>query len=142
MKFPEETVLEHFMSLPNHEKSTLQDFLARNFDREGTELEEVDPEDLETGNRFDEDVSLEEDEAEIVIDGEAELEEEFGDLIEKDDDLADLEEEDEHFNEERLDDDFVDVKRDPESFNGWDESTINVERSQRKKEELDDRFAL
>ena len=45
MKFPEETVLEHFMSLPNHEKSTLQDFLARNFDREGTELEEVVPED-------------------------------------------------------------------------------------------------
>ena len=45
MKFPEETVLEHFMSLPNHEKSTLQDFLARNFDREGTELEEVVPDD-------------------------------------------------------------------------------------------------
>ena len=45
MKFPEETVLEHFMSLPNHEKSTLQDFLARNFDQEGTELEEVVPED-------------------------------------------------------------------------------------------------
>ena len=114
-----------------------EDVGMANLEAEEETEEEVDPEDLETGNRFDEDVSLEEDEAEIVIDGEAELEEEFGDLIEKDDDLADLEEEDEHFNEERLDDDFVDVKRDPESFNGWDESTIDVERSQRKKEELE-----
>jgi len=45
MKFAEETVLEHFMNLPDHEKSTLEDFLAKNFDREGTELETVDPED-------------------------------------------------------------------------------------------------
>ena len=45
MKFPEETVLEHFMNLPDHKKSTLQEFLAKNFDPEGTELETVDPED-------------------------------------------------------------------------------------------------
>ena len=45
MKFAEETVLEHFMNLPDYEKSTLEDFLAENFDREGTELETVDPED-------------------------------------------------------------------------------------------------
>ena len=45
MKFAEETVLEHFMNLPDHKKSTLEDFLAENFDPEGTELESVDPED-------------------------------------------------------------------------------------------------
>ena len=45
MKFAEETVLEHFMNLPDHKKATLQDFLAENFDPEGTELERVDPED-------------------------------------------------------------------------------------------------
>ena len=45
MKFAEETVLEHFMNLPDHKKGTLQDFLAENFDPEGTELERVDPED-------------------------------------------------------------------------------------------------
>ena len=45
MKFAEETVLEHFMNLPDHAKSTLQNFLAENFDQEGTELETVDPED-------------------------------------------------------------------------------------------------